>query len=160
MRLQCVFHTSKHTASGAQAIRGKLSHLTLLSRAKSPESKDSGPHFRTGYNRCPASGHTVPDGVDNGYRKSPITTVLLSSRLYCWFRTFTESAVALKPCSRPGIRYSSILFLSRVADFTASRELHPTLKNFTFIYMKYYIALLHGNQGVFRFFIKYLVLLL
>ncbi len=42
---------------------------------------------------------------------------LLSSRLYCWFRTFTESAVT-KICFHANL-------LPRVADYTASREFCP-----------------------------------
>ena len=50
--------------------------------------------------------------------------ILLSSRLYCWFRTFTESAI-----TDIAVFPSYKFYLFWFADYTASRESHPSPKN-------------------------------
>ena len=59
------------------------------------------------------------NGTDTSYtltfEKNNQIRILLTSRLYCRYRNYTDSAQAL-------------------ADFTAGRELHPALKNLLVFY--------------------------
>ena len=131
---------------------GIFSYRPALPAQKNPESKDSGlssAHSRLHQMRCKITAHHI-ERIP--WKRLP----KISAALFAFDLSSFIQTLLLVPefhrvsCDRQAKQQNICPLPSQVADYTASRELHPTPKNFLFVYVWHYNTVREENQEAFR----------